>query len=81
MLELKEAFDELPPKLRATAVLRLYVGLTEAETAVALECSRGTVKSQLDEARRRLSRQLGGGRARLPAIEPALKPDCTGRLR
>jgi DNA-directed RNA polymerase specialized sigma24 family protein len=36
MLELKEAFDQLPPKLRATAVLRLHIGFSEAETAAAL---------------------------------------------
>jgi RNA polymerase sigma factor (sigma-70 family) len=58
LLELKEAFDRLTPRLRATAVLRLYVGLSEAETADALDCSIGTVKSQLHEARRRLRRQL-----------------------
>jgi RNA polymerase sigma factor (sigma-70 family) len=59
VLELKEAFDRLPPRVRATAVLRLYVGLSEVETATALDCSVGTVKSQLHEARRRLSRDLG----------------------
>jgi RNA polymerase sigma factor (sigma-70 family) len=77
VLELKEAFDELPPKLRATAVLRLYVGLSEAETATALECSIGTVKSQLHEARRRLTRQLGGARSpTVTVIAPTMKTDC-----
>jgi RNA polymerase sigma factor (sigma-70 family) len=56
---LKEAFDRLPPKLRATAVLRLYVGLTEAETAEVLGCSLGTVKSNLHDARKRLAASLG----------------------
>lgn len=56
---LKEAFDTLPPVLRATAVLRLYVGLSEAETAEALDCSLGTVKSNLHDARRKLSATLG----------------------
>lgn len=51
---IKDAFDRLPPALRATAVLRLYVGLSEAETAEALDCSLGTVKSNLHDARRRL---------------------------
>jgi RNA polymerase sigma factor (sigma-70 family) len=54
----KEAFDRLPPVLRATAVLRLYVGLGEAETAAALECSVGTVKSNLHDARRKLTARL-----------------------
>jgi RNA polymerase sigma factor (sigma-70 family) len=56
---LKDAFDRLPPKLRATAVLRLYVGLGEAETAEVLGCSLGTVKSNLHDARKRLAVSLG----------------------
>jgi RNA polymerase sigma factor (sigma-70 family) len=59
MLELKDAFDALPPKQRAVAVLRLYVGLDERETAAAVGCSVGTVKSQLHDARRSLRRSLG----------------------
>ena len=55
---LKEAFDRLPPALRATAVLRLYVGLSESETADALGCSLGTVKSNLHDARKRLASTL-----------------------
>ena len=55
---IKAAFDLLPPRLRATAVLRLYAGLSEEETAEALGCSVGTVKSNLHEARRRLARTL-----------------------
>jgi RNA polymerase sigma factor (sigma-70 family) len=55
---LKEAFDELPPRLRATAVLRLHVGLSEAETAEVLDCAVGTVKSNLHDARTRLTRVL-----------------------
>ena len=56
---LKDAFDQLPPRLRATAVLRLYVGLGEAETAETLHCSLGTVKSNLHDARKRLTASLG----------------------
>jgi RNA polymerase sigma factor (sigma-70 family) len=58
LLELKEAFDRLPPRQRATAVLRLYVGLSERETAEALGCSPGTVKHQLHDARRALAAYL-----------------------
>ena len=54
----KDAFDRLPPGLRATAVLRLYVGLSEAETATVLTCSVGTVKSNLHDARRKLAATL-----------------------
>ena len=56
---LKDAFDRLPPRLRATAVLRLYAGLSESETAEAMGCSLGTVKSNLHDARKRLAASLG----------------------
>jgi RNA polymerase sigma factor (sigma-70 family) len=59
LIDLKRAFDGLPARQRATAVLRLYVGLTEEETAEALQCSVGTVKSQLHDARRALASYLG----------------------
>jgi len=58
LIDLKRAFDRLPARQRATAVLRLYVGLTEQETAEALQCSVGTVKSQLHDARRALAAYL-----------------------
>ncbi|HZR91085.1 MAG TPA: sigma-70 family RNA polymerase sigma factor [Gaiellaceae bacterium] len=61
LLELKEAFDRLPPRQRAVAVLRLYVGLTERETAAALGCSVGTVKHQLHDARQTLTNYLSPG--------------------
>jgi RNA polymerase sigma-70 factor (ECF subfamily) len=54
----KDAFDRLPPGLRATAVLRLYVGLSESETAAVLNCAVGTVKSNLHDARRKLTATL-----------------------
>jgi RNA polymerase sigma factor (sigma-70 family) len=52
---LRRAFYRLPPRLRAVAILRLYVDLTAAETATVLGCSIGTVKSQLHDARQRLA--------------------------
>lgn len=55
---LKQAFDRLPPRLRATAVLRLQAGLSEEETADVLGCSVGAVKSNLHDARQRLTRLL-----------------------
>jgi|SRR5579871_3784848 len=66
---IKAAFDRLPPRLRATAVLRLYVGFGEAETAEALGCSVGAVKSNLHDARNRLRRML-----RESEFEPAVMP-------
>lgn len=55
---LLESFNELPPRMRAVAVLRLYQGLTEPETAEVLACRIGTVKSQYHEARKRLVQSL-----------------------
>lgn len=60
LAELKDAFDRLPPRQRATAVLRLYVGLSEQETADALGCSLGNVKRQLHDARAALAAHLEG---------------------
>lgn len=44
---LAELLGLLPPRQRATVVLRVIEGLSEAETAKALRCSIGTVKSNL----------------------------------
>ena len=48
------AIHALSPKQRAAVVLRYYHGFSEAEMSVALGCRRGTVKSRLHSARRRL---------------------------
>lgn len=69
---LKAAFDRLPPRMRAVAVLRLHAGLSEEETAKALGCSVGTVKSQIHEARRRLTKSL-----RAEGLAPLTMPDST----
>lgn len=69
---LKQAFDELPPRMRAVAVLRLYTGLSEQETAYALGCSVGTVKSQLHDARARLVAALGRGDSGQSTLPPHL---------
>ena len=69
---LKAAFDRLPPRMRAVAVLRLHAGLSEEETAEALRCSVGTVKSQIHEARRRLTRSL-----QAEGLAPVTMPDPT----
>jgi RNA polymerase sigma-70 factor (sigma-E family) len=55
--------QELPTRQRAVLVLRYYEDLTEADVAVVMGCSRGTVKSQCSKALAKL-------RAGLPADLP-----------
>jgi len=54
-----EAVRELPERQRACVVLRYYEDMPEAQIADILECSVGTVKSQLSKARGKLERALG----------------------
>jgi RNA polymerase sigma-70 factor (sigma-E family) len=44
------ALQRLGPKQRAVVVLRYWLGLTESEAAIALNCSVGTIKSQASRA-------------------------------
>jgi RNA polymerase sigma-70 factor (sigma-E family) len=50
VLDLRSALDRLPPRQRATVVLRFWADASVAETAEALGCSEGTVKSQTARA-------------------------------
>lgn len=52
------ALAALPPGMRAVVVLRFYDDLSEADTAAALGCSVGNVKSQSSRALDRLRRHL-----------------------
>lgn len=52
------ALDVLPPRMRAVIVLRFYEDLSEADTAAALCCSVGSVKSQASRGLARLRVEL-----------------------
>lgn len=52
------AVDELPPRQRAMAVLRLYQDLPYAEIASIMGCSEGTVKATMFAALGRLRKTL-----------------------
>lgn len=58
-LDVWSALEKLPHRQRACVVLRYLEDLSEAEVARLLECSIGTVKSQLHRARARLEETLG----------------------
>ena len=56
--ELSRALAELPRRMRAAVVLRFFYRLDVAETAEALGCSAGTVKSQTSRALEKLRAAL-----------------------
>ena len=54
-----DALAQLPPRQRAVIVLRYYDDLSVSQTAEALGCSDGTVKSQTSDALTKLRGLLG----------------------
>ncbi|MGI4895662.1 MAG: SigE family RNA polymerase sigma factor [Janthinobacterium lividum] len=57
--DVHRALQHLPARMRAAVVLRYFHDLSVAETAQALNCTQGTVKSQTARALDKLRRQLG----------------------
>jgi RNA polymerase sigma-70 factor (ECF subfamily) len=55
---LREAVDELPPRMRRCVLLRIDQGLKYQEIAAILQVSEDTVKTQLYQARQRLKHSL-----------------------
>jgi RNA polymerase sigma-70 factor (ECF subfamily) len=58
-LDLRAAVQRLAPRQRAAVVLHHFVDLPIDDVAALLQCSPGTVKSTLHDARRALARILG----------------------
>jgi RNA polymerase sigma-70 factor (sigma-E family) len=54
-----EAVKQLPERQRACVVLRYFDDLSESQIADVLQCSVGTVKSQLAKSRAKLEKVLG----------------------
>ena len=65
VLDVREALAAIPPRQRATIVLRFYCDLDVEQAAIVLGCSAGTVKSQTSKGLAALRRMLepawGGG--------------------
>lgn len=57
-MELVAAMNLLPARQRATLVLRYWEQLSVEETATAMSCSTGTVKSQSAKGLRKLKELL-----------------------
>jgi RNA polymerase sigma-70 factor (sigma-E family) len=70
--QVHQALSALPPRMRAVVVLRYFEGLSTAETASALGCSAGNVKSQLARALGKLRELLAATAA--SADPPLARP-------
>lgn len=57
-LDLEQALAAIPPRQRAVIVLRYYCDLSVQDTALAMRCSPGTVKSQTSRGLAALRSQL-----------------------
>jgi RNA polymerase sigma factor (sigma-70 family) len=71
------ALGQLAPRMRAAVVLRHVDGLTTQETAHALRCSTGTVKSQTARGLERLRELLGEQSIELADSDRTDQPEPT----
>lgn len=71
LMDLQAAVAALPPRQRAALVLRYYCDLNVDQTAAALGCSTGTVKSQTAKALAALRSRLNDDATITPASQAA----------
>jgi len=64
------ALAELPPRMRAAVILRHVHDISVAETADALGCSEGTVKSQTARGLAQLRAALNGNASVVEGHQP-----------
>ncbi|WP_395693588.1 RNA polymerase sigma factor [Nocardioides sp.] len=72
------ALRSLPPRQRAVVALRYLEDLSVEDTADALGCSTGTVKTQASRALQRLRSELGPLMGQVPSNTPAQPPHRDG---
>ncbi|GAA3177433.1 SigE family RNA polymerase sigma factor [Nonomuraea roseoviolacea] len=69
-LDLRRALTAVPPRQRATLVLRYHCDLSVEQTAQVLGCSTGTVKSQTARGLAALRAELGPSYSQVPYPHP-----------
>lgn len=72
-----DGLQQLPVRQRVAIVLRYYEDLTEAQTAEAMGCAVGTVKSQVSAGIRKLRELLGSDEPDLLPLEGSLEGTVT----